>query len=56
MSEQEKFEKMAIPAIDVTTFGVGQKLNLVKNGAANAALKMGIKTAAKKSIYKTVEH
>jgi len=56
MSEQEKFEKMAIPAIEVTTFGVGQKLNLVKNGAVNTALKMGIKTAAKKSIYKTVEY
>ncbi|SHG67141.1 DUF6443 domain-containing protein [Chryseobacterium vrystaatense] len=56
MSEQEKFEKMSIPAIELTTFGIGTKLNLVKNGAVNAALKMGIKTTAKKTIYKNVKH
>jgi RHS repeat-associated protein len=56
MTEQEKFEKIAIPGIEALTFGVGTKLNLVKQPVLNFGTKLGIKTAAKKSIYYTAEH
>ncbi|KXH79539.1 hypothetical protein AU378_19405 [Chryseobacterium kwangjuense] len=55
MSEQEKFEKMAMPGVDAMTLGVGTKLNLVKNTAANIGLKIGIKAATKIAISKTVK-
>ncbi|WP_404984654.1 DUF6443 domain-containing protein [Chryseobacterium sp. M5] len=56
MTEKEKFEKMAIPGIEAMTFGIGTKLNLIKQPVLNFGTKWGIKTAAKKSIYKTAEH
>ena len=56
MSEQEKFEKIAVPGIEALSFGVGTKLNLVKQPAINFGTKMGIKTAVKKSIYNSAQH
>ncbi|MFY1047884.1 hypothetical protein [Chryseobacterium sp. GP-SGM7] len=56
MTEKEKMEKMAMPAVDAMTLGVGTKLNLVKNTAANIGLKMGIKAASKTAINKTMEN
>ncbi|KQT35597.1 hypothetical protein ASG22_00805 [Chryseobacterium sp. Leaf405] len=56
MSEQEKMQKMAMPGVDVMTLGVGTKLNLVKNTAANIGLKIGIKAATKTAISKTMEN
>lgn len=56
MTEQEKFEKIAIPGIEVLSLGVGAKLNLVKQPVINFGAKMGIKTAVKKSIYNAVEN
>lgn len=56
MTEQEKFEKIAIPGVEALSFGVGTKLNLVKQPTLNFFTKLGIKTVVKKSIYKTVEH
>ncbi|MDO3426020.1 polymorphic toxin-type HINT domain-containing protein [Chryseobacterium sp. APV1] len=55
MSEQEKFEKIAIPGIEALSFGVGAKLNLVKQPILNFGAKLGIKIVTKKTIYNTAE-
>jgi RHS repeat-associated protein len=55
MTEQEKFEKIAVPGIEALSFGVGTKLNLIKQPVVNFGAKIGIKTAVKQSIYKTAE-
>ena len=56
MSETEKFQKIAIPGIELMSLGIGIKLELVKNIVLNFGTKLGIKTAVKKPIYNTAQH
>ena len=55
MPESEKYDAFVKPGVDAMTFGVGTKVQLVKNPLLNVAVKMGLKNGTKELIKKSVK-